>query len=250
MSVLLWIVVAASEAAPRPAMAHVIVALADNAHQGIVPVPKAIGNGQDAANNLYWGARYGVKHYLSHDAGWRAVPHTSALPEGVLERVVFRVSGGRGYVVADAYDGRFIQRAIQQTLAYLAGQGSEQVPLASGGSIEAGAAARLIAFVGHDGLMDFSLPRPPERRLDQTPRAAVVLACSSKAYFGPLLARLEAEPVLLTTGLMAPEAYVLHAALEAFFAGKSRAAVRNAAAVAYHRYQKCGLSAARRLFDG
>ncbi len=32
---------------------HAYVALCDNLHQGIVPVPKAIGNGQDAANNLY-----------------------------------------------------------------------------------------------------------------------------------------------------------------------------------------------------
>lgn len=39
---------------------HVFVALADN-RQGIAPVPARIGNGQDPANNLYWGARYGIK---------------------------------------------------------------------------------------------------------------------------------------------------------------------------------------------
>ena len=32
---------------------HVFVALCDNKYQGIVPVPKAIGNGQYPANNLY-----------------------------------------------------------------------------------------------------------------------------------------------------------------------------------------------------
>ena len=43
--------------AQRPArLVHVFVALADNAHQGIVPVPAALGNGDDAAQNLYWGA--------------------------------------------------------------------------------------------------------------------------------------------------------------------------------------------------
>jgi len=47
-------------AAQRPLVAHVVVALCDNVHQGIVPVPRALGNGQDPSSNLYWGARYGV----------------------------------------------------------------------------------------------------------------------------------------------------------------------------------------------
>ncbi|EDY21883.1 hypothetical protein CfE428DRAFT_0008 [Chthoniobacter flavus Ellin428] len=43
-------------AVPAPAAEiHVFVALADNATQGIVPVPAKIGNGDDAEHNLYWG---------------------------------------------------------------------------------------------------------------------------------------------------------------------------------------------------
>jgi hypothetical protein len=33
---------------------HVFVALADNQHQGIVPVAATLGNGEDAERNLYW----------------------------------------------------------------------------------------------------------------------------------------------------------------------------------------------------
>jgi len=33
---------------------HVFVSLCDNAKQGILPVPKTLGNGQDPKNNLYW----------------------------------------------------------------------------------------------------------------------------------------------------------------------------------------------------
>jgi pentatricopeptide repeat protein len=51
--------------------------------------------------------------------------------------------------------------------------------------------------------------------------------------------------VLLTTGLMAPEAYTLTAAIDAHVRGGN---VREAAAQAYHKYQKCGVKAARRLF--
>ncbi|MGZ5013499.1 MAG: hypothetical protein ACXV7E_05720, partial [Methylobacter sp.] len=43
----------------------VIVSLVDNVSQGIEPVPAKIGNGDDPRNNLYWGAAYGVKTFLS-----------------------------------------------------------------------------------------------------------------------------------------------------------------------------------------
>jgi hypothetical protein len=36
-----------------PLSVHVLVALCDNEHQGIVPVPKKLGNGSDIAGNLY-----------------------------------------------------------------------------------------------------------------------------------------------------------------------------------------------------
>lgn len=43
----------------------VFVALADNASQGIVPVPAAIGNGDDPGRNLYWGTAEGFHQYIS-----------------------------------------------------------------------------------------------------------------------------------------------------------------------------------------
>jgi hypothetical protein len=49
---------------------HVFVALADNQHQGIVPVPALLGNGADPAHNLYWGAAFGVKTYFKNNAEW------------------------------------------------------------------------------------------------------------------------------------------------------------------------------------
>src|SRR5262245_13744302 len=73
-------------AAGRPLVAHVVVALCDNLNQGIVPVPKALGNGQDPARNLYWGARYGVKTYFAKTGGWKQVPIPGAGRDGVLDR--------------------------------------------------------------------------------------------------------------------------------------------------------------------
>src|SRR5688572_3113284 len=71
-----------------PLRVHVTVALCDNATQGIVPVPPAIGDGNTPRTNLYWGAMYGLKTWLKRD-GWKvekaAAPHAF-----VLERVVAR----------------------------------------------------------------------------------------------------------------------------------------------------------------
>ena len=78
--------------------------------------------------------------------------------------------------------------------------------------------------------------------------SAVVLARSSKSFFEAHLGAAGAHSLLLTTGLMAPEAYTVDAVIRAWFAGKSPAEVKLAAASAYHRFQKCGLTGATRLF--
>ena len=77
---------------------------------------------------------------------------------------------------------------------------------------------------------------------------AIVLACASKSYFAPYLKNAHATPLLWTTGLMAPEAYTLKAALDGWIANENGERVRQRAAQAYDKYQHCGLRAAQRLF--
>src|SRR5262245_32183189 len=79
---------AVDAAAGRPLVAHVFLALCDNDNQGIVPVSRSLGNGQRPSSNLYWGARYGVRTYLTRDAGWTPAAVNGPWPVGVLERVV------------------------------------------------------------------------------------------------------------------------------------------------------------------
>jgi hypothetical protein len=117
-----------------------------------------------------------------------------------------------------------------------------------GKRLEAGGSAHVVAFVGHNGLMDFTAP-PRAPGSERPGRAAVVLACASKPYFESLLERSGAYPLLLTTGLMAPEAYSLEASVRTWFTTTDAAATRRAAADAYQAYQHCGLRAARRLFS-
>jgi phage-related baseplate assembly protein len=95
--------------------------------------------------------------------------------------------------------------------------------------------------------MDFQIP-PITGAKGNKPRHTIVLACSSKAFFAPYIRQTGAEPLLWTTGLMAPEAYTLKSALDGWIAGENDEAIRRRAAQAYNRYQKCGELAASRLF--
>lgn len=53
--------------------------------------------------------------------------------------------------------------------------------------------------------------------------------------------------LLWTTGLMCPEAYTIHDALTGYVNKETNEAIRTRAALAYAKYQKCSVSAARNL---
>ena len=229
---------------------HVFVALADNQHQGIVPVPAKIGNGDDARNNLYWGAAAGVKTFFSRSAEWTVIRCGAGPKPEVLERCILRYRAADVYLVADAYRGSEIRQTILDFFTAASGTHSETVTIAGTVSpltISAGGGANLVAYVGHDGLMDFQLAAFAEKKND-APRDAIILACASKQFFAEPVRASGAYPLLWTTGLMAPEAYTLKAALDGWISGESHEQIRNRAATAYDKYQKCGLRAAHRLF--
>lgn len=235
-----------ARAAARGRVAHVLVALADNRYQGIVPVPAAIGNGDDPRHNLYWGAGYGVRTFFQKSADWDLVACTPG-KGAVLERCVFRYRHGQIFVVADAYRGREIKRAVSDFFAFAAGLAPEEVRVGDAEFMQAAGASDLIAYVGHDGLMDFALDRYAYSA-DNKRREAVMLACASKSYFAEALRWTGARPLLWTTGLMAPEAYVIDAALAGWARNESDDQIRTRAAQAYDKYQHCGAKAALRLF--
>jgi hypothetical protein len=251
--------IASDVAAGRAIVVHVVVALCDNEHQGIVPVPTHLGNGRDPRGNLYWGAMYGLKNYFQRSADWVRVAAPASADARILERVVLTTRieredvDAKVYVVADAWDGAEIEAAIETFLDIAGGGSEEEIEVASGSeraTIFAGGSAHVQVFVGHNGLMDFHLPpsQPMPRR--SVPASSVVLACASEAYFRERLQAMGAHCLVLTTGLMAPEAYTLDAVLRSWIGGQPVEAVLGSAAEAYHRYQNCGVRAATRLFWG
>jgi hypothetical protein len=58
---LLFFGVGPASAQTGPRLMHVSVALAENVHQGIVPLAAALGNGDDPGRNPYWDAAFGVR---------------------------------------------------------------------------------------------------------------------------------------------------------------------------------------------
>ncbi len=231
---------------------HVFVCLADNRNQGIVPIRAALGNGQDPANNLYWGAMYGVKTFLRRSGQWETIQAPGARPDGVLDRVAFRGKwpGAKVYVVAEAYDGAKMATALRDFLESAAGRRRITISVSDrrAPQIQAGGWADMVCFVGHNGLMELRTPDLPPRGSRTGPAHAVVLACKSRDYFTAPLTRAGCAPLVTTTGLMAPEAYTLDAIIRSWARRDDANTVRTQAAVAYAKYQKCSLSAARRLF--
>jgi hypothetical protein len=232
-----------------PRTIHVFVALADNKNQGIVPVAAILGDGDDPKHNLYWGSSYGVKTYFARSADWQLIASSLRPKPAILERCIFKHRGQNVYLVADAYQGKQIKQAIVDFLDSAAGRGAEDVSVRLGGEsvvLKARGGADLVAYAGHDGLMDFQLPTLPQRTI-KSGRQAIILACISKSYFSAPLHASGASPLVWTTGLMAPEAYTLKSAFDGWILHESDVQIRERAAVAYNKYQKCGLKGARKL---
>src|ERR1043165_242318 len=140
---------------------HVFVALCDNESQGIVPVPKKIGNGNDPDNNLYWGCGYGVRTFFKNSAEWKLVSKRKAVSPVILERLIFKHITQDAYIVADAYKGDKIKTCNEDFFRSASGNSKDTVMLKDQ-TIDLNKSA-LVCYVGHDGLMDFTWEKYPEK---------------------------------------------------------------------------------------
>jgi len=234
----------------KPKIVHVYVALCDNVHQGIISVPEILGNGEDPDNNLYWGALYGVKTYFKNSEDWKILASIKNPQPEVLERCVFKSLEFNAYMVADAYRGKNIKKSIADFLEAVAGKTVDTFEAEveeSSLRLDAGGRSGLIAYIGHNGLMDFSLDKYPSGNSDSH-RDVLILACASKSYFTAPLRLTGAYPLIWTTGLLAPEAYTLKSALTGWLQEKSGEDIRKQTAKTYAKYQKCSVKAAEKLF--
>ncbi len=230
---------------------HIFVALCDNEYQGIVKVPENIGKGDKPSTNLYWGCGYGVKTYFKKSAEWlyiKTVPlkHANYPDTLILDRLMFKHKSTGQYLIADAYNGKYIQPCIKDFLKSTSGQMKDTLHYKND-VIGIQGNARLCAYIGHDGLMEFEI-EDTIFNADGKTRDCIILACISKGYFAPYIQKAKGNPLVWTTGFMSPEAYTIHDALSSYLKNQSREMIRNSAAAAYSRYHKsCSINASKKL---
>ncbi|WP_394748419.1 hypothetical protein [Spongiimicrobium salis] len=225
---------------------HVFVALCDNLNQGIVPVSKTLGDGQNPRTNLYWGALYGVKTHFKRSKDWTLVKKLESHNSHILERILFKHTSTETYLLAEAYDGKYIKETTIDFLKAASGGAEQKVKGPSENELSFGGASNMVAYIGHNGLMEFDVEGNFKSK-NKKKRDAIMLACISKDYFKPYLKETGAQPLVWSTGLMSPEAYTLAWSIQAWIAGETPDQIRESAAQAYHKYQKCGVRAARNL---
>lgn len=223
---------------------HIYVALCDNQYQGIVPVPAKIGNGQDPGNNLYWGCAYGIKTYFKTSKDWKIIKSYKK-DSIILERAIFKHTKSGYYLIADAYDGRYIKKTTIDFLNSSSGNKKDTVHV-NNTILGIGSNSKMINYIGHDGLMDFQINQKFINK-DNIRRDIGILACFSQKYFSPHLTNAHINPILWSTGLMAPEAYIIHDAIAGYILKETNDAIKIRAAKAYSRFQKCSDRAARNL---
>ncbi len=221
-----------SRTAPVPVRAiGVFVALCDNEHQGIVPVPKAIGDGEDPERNLYWGNAEGLAGIFGRSARWKQSETSETASGEVLRQKTYRHESGKAVLTAFAYRGSAIKKCLEDF--------EEAICL---GKYD------LVVYIGHNGLMDFTLPqRSPETGRKNKPEC-VVLCCKSASYFRDRIESMEARPILLTKQFMYPGAFILRDVLEDWIRGADRKTCRASAGRAYAANQKISQKSALGVF--
>jgi len=211
---------------------EVFVCLCDNEHQGIAKVGAKIGNGMDPAGNLYWGCDDGLSTYFKRSSKWKLTKTTKPKDSPVLVTLNFIHHTGKATLIAHAYRGDRMEKCLEDFFTKSRDAGKDD----------------LIAFIGHNGMMD-SLPVLPEPAKEgDVASEAIVLACLTDSYFPAPLKTMNSRPLLLTKSLMYPGSFLLHDALEVWLKGGSKKEMREAAAKAYAKNQGISVKGALTVF--
>ncbi|MBD3637253.1 MAG: hypothetical protein HUJ25_07880 [Crocinitomicaceae bacterium] len=234
----------------QPLVVHCLAPLCDNDNQGIVPTTESLGDGFSLRTNLYWATSYGMKKYFVKNKSWKHLEVTNFIAsDTIMERVAFEQSyenGASVILICDAYRGDMMAPCVYDFLNALAGNLRDSINYKDG-FLQIGQEADMMAFNGHNGLMDVyadTIYAKSKRIKD-----AVVIACSSKSYFNPYFVQTNSYPLLNTTSLLWPGAMILEAVIEKWALLRPDEEIEHAAGDAYHDVKECGRQSARNMFS-
>ncbi len=243
--------IVADLAAGRPLVVQVHVPLCVN---DVIPCgnPK-LGDGDRPAGNLYWATTEGTRGWFGRrDGGWKQVLATDgaavALPEVLDLRVwrrevitprAWRARGAPAryplYVVAFAWRGERIHDAFVRYAEDLHGLAATPIELGDGARLAAGGDAHVVAYVGHNHLMDLTGFdwRGLAARADDRPRGALAIACHTAVYVQDVVPGPSRVPLLFTRDFMLASSAALEGAVLALASGGDYAAIRRGGAQGY-----------------
>ncbi|MCA9676834.1 MAG: hypothetical protein KC464_17500 [Myxococcales bacterium] len=244
--------VIADLAAGKPLVVQVHVPLCDN--DILRCGNRKLGDGDNPDTNLYWGTTAGFGRWFTRKgSGWTRVLDGDGDTVGdpdVLDVLVFRrtVTASKAwraagaprrfdvYVVAEAWRGEAIDRALDTWADDLYGGTARTITLADGTALAAGGTARIVAYVGHNRLMDldaYAWPTADDAGARASRKGAVAIACHTDAYMHDEVPAADRVPLLFTRDFLFASAPPLEGAVVAFATGGDYRAIRKAAAVAY-----------------
>jgi len=239
-------------AAGRPLVVQVHVPLCSN--EIISCGNRRLGDGDAPATNLYWATTEGFAGWFGRrGSGWKQVLRGAGDAAGdrdVLQVRVWtrtvtspRAWRRRGaprrvpiYVVAFAWRGAAIDRALAAYWHDLYGTGERTVELADGTRLRAGGGAQIVAYVGHNRLYDVD---PPDWsglvRAGAPVRGTLAIACNTGPFMGDHVPAATRVPLLYTRDFLMASAPALEGAVLAFATGGGYRAIRRGAATGYAR---------------
>ena len=215
---------------------------------------KKLGDGDNPDTNLYWSTTPGFGEWFSRrNSGWKRVLKQDASETGdadILAVLVYRrtITAPAAWVkrgapkqfeidlVIHGWRGKAIDRALAAYADDVSGKGSRELELADKSKLAAGGAAQLVAFVGHNRLMDldaFTWPEP-----GKVTKGAIAIACDTAPYMKEQVSAATRVPLLMTSDLLFANAAPLEAAVLAFATGGGYADIRKDAATAYAKIQE------------
>lgn len=222
--------VVADLAAGKPLAVEVFVPLCDNT---IIACGNAkLGDGDNPDTNLYWATTPGFGRWFARrGSGWQRVDAKPDADPDVLARLIYR----RAQHAPASWRKRGVPASftIEITIRAWRGSAIDRALAAYASTLASATSAHLVAWVGHNRLMDLDRFEWPAVTAKTTTKGAIAIACHTAVYMEDTVAGAERVPLLMTRDLLFANAAPLEATVLAFAAGGDYGRIRRAAIAAY-----------------
>jgi hypothetical protein len=219
----------------KPLVVEIHVPLCDN---DIIPCGNAkLGDGDTPSTNLYWATTPGFGYWFKRrGSGWTKMESetSEATDNDVLETLRYR----RTVTTSAAWRKRGAPKTYDVELVIHAWRGSaiDRALDTYAAAVSGKSTAQIVAFVGHNRLMDLDTYKWPEPGKDA--KGTIAIACHTAAYMKRDVSASTRVPLLMTSDFLFSNAAPLEAAVLAFARGGNYAQIRRDAATAYAGVQK------------